>query len=100
MQLIEIPREAKINCTYWQASCHHAKVVARPPTDHTRISSPDFGSNRPTKSRSSLHHLCLTSRDFVPWRFLDAGQWSVRSLFVAGVQKPSQKATLLSRFDE
>jgi hypothetical protein len=27
----------------------------------------------------------------VPWRFLDAGQLSVRSLFVAGVQKPAHK---------
>jgi hypothetical protein len=25
----------------------------------------------PARPRSSLHHLCLTSRDFVPWRFLD-----------------------------
>jgi hypothetical protein len=25
----------------------------------------------------------------VPWRFLDAGQLSVRSVFVAGVQKPA-----------
>jgi hypothetical protein len=69
--------------------------VARPPTDHTRISSPNFGSNRPAKSRSSLPHLCLTSRDFVPWRFLDAGQWSVRS---AGVQKPAQKRSLRGYF--
>jgi hypothetical protein len=30
----------------------------------------------------------------VPWRFLDAGQLSVRSLLVAGVQKPAQKQTL------
>jgi hypothetical protein len=33
----------------------------------------------------------------VPWRFLDAGQLSVRSLFVAGVQKPSQISGLLRR---
>jgi hypothetical protein len=46
-----------------------------------------------SKSLSSLHHLCLTSRDFVPWRFLDAGQLSVRSLFVAGVQKPAQEGS-------
>jgi hypothetical protein len=26
----------------------------------------------------------------VPWRFLDAGQLSLRSLLVAGVQKPAQ----------
>jgi hypothetical protein len=55
--------------------------------------SPDFGSNRPAKSLSSLHHLCLTSRNFVPWRFLDAGHLSVRSLLVAGVQKPAHEAT-------
>ena len=36
----------------------------------------------------SLLRRCPTSRDFVPWRFLDAGQLSVRSLFLAGVQKP------------
>ena len=59
---------------------HDAKVVARPPTEHPRSSLPDFGSNRPAKSLSSLHHLCLTSRDFVPWRFLDAGQPSVPSV--------------------
>ena len=75
------------------SSCHDAKVVARPPTEHPRMSSPDFRSNRPAKSRSSLRHLCLTSRDFVPWRFLDAGQLSLRSLFVAGVQKPSHNQT-------
>jgi hypothetical protein len=34
---------------------------------------------------------CPTSRDFVPWRFLDAGQLSVRSLLVAGVQKPTRE---------
>jgi hypothetical protein len=72
-----------------QASCRIAKVVARPSIDHARISSPDFGSNRPAKSPSSLHHLCLTSRDFVPSCFLHAGQLSVRSPFVAGVQKPA-----------
>jgi hypothetical protein len=33
----------------------------------------------------------------VPWRFLDAGQLSVRSLFLAGVQKPAQKRTHASR---
>jgi hypothetical protein len=27
----------------------------------------------------------------VPWRFLDAGQLSLRTLLVAGVQKPAQK---------
>jgi hypothetical protein len=27
----------------------------------------------------------------VPWRFLDAGQLSVRSHFLAGVQKPAHK---------
>jgi hypothetical protein len=32
----------------------------------------------------------------VPWRFLDAGQLSVRSLFVAGVQKPSHKRSFLT----
>jgi hypothetical protein len=72
--------------------------VARPPTDHRRISSPNFGSNRPAKSRSSLPHLCLTSRDFVPWRFLDAGFWTVRRFFVAGVQKPAQKRSLRGYF--
>jgi hypothetical protein len=29
----------------------------------------------------------------VPWRFLDAGQLSLRSLLVAGVQKPSHIQT-------
>jgi len=29
----------------------------------------------------------------VPWRFLDAGQLSVRSLLDAGVQKPAQRET-------
>ena len=29
---------------------------------------------------------CHTSRDFVPWRFLDAGQLSLRSFFLAGVR--------------
>jgi hypothetical protein len=29
----------------------------------------------------------------VPWRFLDAGQLSVRSLLVAGVQKPAHERT-------
>jgi hypothetical protein len=29
----------------------------------------------------------------VPWRFLDAGQLSLRSLLLAGVQKPAQKQT-------
>jgi hypothetical protein len=29
----------------------------------------------------------------VPWRFLDAGQLSLRSLLVAGVQKPAQVPT-------
>jgi hypothetical protein len=40
-----------------------------------------------------LHGRCPTSRDFVPWRFLDAGQFSVRILLVAGVQKPTQLRT-------
>ena len=30
---------------------------------------------------------------FVPWRFLDAGQVSLRSLLVAGVQKPAHLLT-------
>jgi hypothetical protein len=38
----------------------------------------------------SLLRRCPTSRDFVPWR---AGQLSVRSLLVAGVQKPAQQQT-------
>src|SRR5262245_1823029 len=49
-----------------------------------------FGSpvcRRPLLSR------CPTSRDFVPWRFLDAGQLSARSLLVAGVQKPAHEET-------
>ena len=35
-----------------------------------------------------------TSRDFVPWRFSDAGRLSaVDSVFIAGVRKPAQKAS-------
>src|SRR4029077_9788117 len=59
-----------------------AKVVVRPPTDHTRFCTLIFGSHGAAKSRSSLHHLCPTSRDFVPWRFSDAGRisaWRVTS---------------------
>src|ERR1700746_696916 len=37
-----------------------------------------------------------TSRDCVPWRYLEAGQLSARSLFVAGVQKPAQQRTFVS----
>jgi hypothetical protein len=35
-----------------------------------------FGSHGAAKSRSSLHRLYPTSRDFVPWRFSDAGHTS------------------------
>src|SRR4029077_12956845 len=59
-----------------------AKVVVRPPTDHTRFCTLIFGSHGAAKSRSSLHRLCPTSRDFVPWRFSDAGRisaWRVTS---------------------
>jgi hypothetical protein len=47
----------------------------------------------------SLLRRCPTSRDFVPWRFLDAGQLSVRSLLVAGVQKPAQQRKWSGLFD-
>src|SRR4029077_12022484 len=53
-----------------------AKVVVRPPTDHTRFCTLIFASHGAAKSRSSLHRLCPTSRDFVPWRFSDAGRTS------------------------
>jgi hypothetical protein len=43
--------------------------------------------------KRSLLSRCPTSRDFVPWRFLDAGQLSVRSLLVAGIQKPAHFRT-------
>src|SRR6202008_1845315 len=41
---------------------------------------------------------CHTSRDFVPWRFLDAAQASLRSLFVAGVQKPCTHGTHAAQY--
>jgi len=34
---------------------------------------------------------CHTPRDFVPWRFLDAGQLNADRLVVASVQKPAHK---------
>jgi hypothetical protein len=38
---------------------------------------------------------CHTSRDFVPWRFLDAGQLSAPSVSsLPGVQKPGQKRSI------
>jgi len=40
-------------------------------------------------SRQLGARTALRSRDFVPWRFLDAGQVSVPSLLVAGVQNPT-----------
>ena len=57
--------------------------------------------HRPTKSnplfssnRAKTLKLCTHSRPtlFVPWRFLDAGQLSLRSVFVAGVQKPARSS--------
>ena len=35
----------------------------------------------------------------MPWRFLDAGQLSVRSFFLAGVQKPAQERTLRGKIE-
>jgi len=37
---------------------------------------------------------CPTSRDFVPWRFLVAGRFSVPSRPHPGDQKPAQELTL------
>ena len=37
---------------------------------------------------------CQTSRDFVPWRFLDADGPNAKHLIIAGVQKPAQEETL------
>ena len=47
---------------------------------------------RIVQSKGQLLSWCPTSRDFVPWRSLDAGQVSLRSLLVAGVQKPTLNA--------
>jgi hypothetical protein len=41
----------------------------------------------------ALHRQCQISRDFVPWRFLDAGRHSAWRGRHAGVQKPAQTRT-------
>ena len=53
----------------------------------------ELGAGIKSPKRSLLSR-CSTSRDFVPWRFLDAGQMSMRSLLVAGVRKPTHQRTL------
>jgi hypothetical protein len=40
-----------------------------------------------------------TSRDFVPWRFLDAGRHSAWKGRHPGVQKPAQQATFGHRYE-
>src|SRR5467141_5039166 len=63
----------------------------------TRSSPPLFEFPKSSTSykspECSLLSRCRTSRDFVPWRFLDAGRLSVRNLLVAGVQKPTHEMT-------
>jgi hypothetical protein len=62
----------------------HAGCLApasRPPSPPARRSNPH--SARGTAGAQ-------TSRDFVPWRFLDARRPSARHLIIAGVQKPPQ----------
>src|ERR1700732_2386529 len=82
-QLFEITRANKIKSILpKRLSC--ARIRGR--------NSSNFLSRAPLTNpySHSLLRRCPTSRDFVPWRFLDAGQLSVRSLLVAGVQKPAQ----------
>src|ERR1700730_15013959 len=93
-QLFEITRANKIEIPYFativpkRLSC--ARIRGR--------NSSNFLSRAPLTNpySHSLLRRCPTSRDFVPWRFLDAGQLSVRSLLVAGVQKPAQQATSIT----
>src|SRR3984893_14401495 len=94
-QLFEITRANKIEIPYFativpkRLSC--ARIRGR--------NSSNFLSRAPLTNpySHSLLRRCPTSRDFVPWRFLDAGQLSVRSLLVAGVQKPAQNRKSRSR---
>src|SRR3984893_6790071 len=96
-QLFEITRANKIEIPYFativpkRLSC--ARIRGR--------NSSNFLSRAPLTNpySHSLLRRCPTSRDFVPWRFLDAGQLSVRSLLVAGVQKPAQTEKYSARAD-
>jgi hypothetical protein len=71
-------------------SCASILLAPRPPSR-----SPPTYDPHSTRCTAGCH----TSRDFVHWRFLDAGELSLRtvSLWTAsvidGVQKPEQEAT-------
>ena len=54
----------------------HAPSLSRQKRSRRTLRSNLLKPHPAAKSCSSLHHLCLTSRDFVPWRFSDAGRHS------------------------
>ena len=63
-----------------------------------RYACPERYSMRRVATSLMGHHtsrLRLTSRDFVPWRLLDAGPFErAERLVVAGVQNPAHKQTM------
>jgi hypothetical protein len=61
------------------------------------LHSPSAGQHGAARSRSSLHRLRPTSRDFVPWRFLDAGQLSVRSVSLLPASKNQHRSGRFAR---
>src|ERR1700757_4562901 len=93
-QLFEITHVANIKSTLVQHSCRNAEVVEA----FCRVAASRSNTRRPIHygctsracrdahcttfgspvCRRPLLSRCPTSRDFVPWRFLDAGQLSAR----------------------
>ena len=75
------------HCTIFSPVCRHCTSPRARVALTIESGAGIKSSQRPLLSRRP------TSRDFVPWRFLDAGQVSLRRLLVAGVQKPSHYET-------
>src|ERR1700682_5445185 len=66
----------------WQSLCHNAKVVHafESNTPFEKLPGTQINVPRLTLHKRPRHRRCPTSRDFVPWRFSDAGR---RSAWIA-----------------
>jgi hypothetical protein len=109
-QPFEITRAKKIKCTAEQHSCQNAKVVEafchaacrlsnqcrpsihQPPVDEFRMPAEMSIALSWAHLHAHMHVAsCPTSRDFLPWRFSDAGRRSAWRDHHSGGRKPAKK---------
>ena len=90
-------KDGEAVCRALRAACRIARLGPSTLYGHGQGLAGEAPQPNPYRARRTAG--ALTFRDFVPWRFSDAGRINVEWARYAGVRKPAQFRTYVDRSD-